>query len=166
MSHRLYRPTCFAPCSPIEFPRMVWQLSMPTRPRCQVVPKLPTISQRWLTACVLSIAVLLFGYILISGNVDFGIGLLAASSKSQRPREAYVLFNPSSQLPVYMEHCHLLTIFGFKHDTELCDPLNRDVIVMVTEFTDSEDIIRMEEAGAKIFRAPYSLKSIMPTRES
>jgi hypothetical protein len=63
-----------------------------------------------------------------------------------------------------MDQTHLLAIFSLKNDTELGDPLPRDIVVIVTDLTSAEDILRLEQAGAKIFRPPYSLRDILPSR--
>ncbi|KAI9634640.1 nucleotide-diphospho-sugar transferase [Dioszegia hungarica] len=86
--------------------------------------------------------------------------------QSSHPKEAYVLYDPASIQSDYMDYCHLLTLFSLKTDTELRDPSNRDVVVMVTNQTAEADIQQLERAGAKIFRVPHSLRNVFPHRDS
>lgn len=79
-------------------------------------------------------------------------------------REAYALYLPTSQLRDYFENGVMLTLFGLLIDAELRDPTNRDVVVIVTNLTTSEDIRAIEAIGAKVFRPPYLLQDIMPSR--
>lgn len=81
------------------------------------------------------------------------------------PKEAYVLFLPTSSMDQWYLRSALILIFALKIDPKFRDPKNRDIVVLVSHLTSAADISALEEAGAITREIPYFIDSLFPSVE-